>query len=222
MLQPRKKLTKKEMRRDPLLESVEKGRHFYERNKRNINTGIIVLIVLILLGWGWQNNRASSRDEALFASTKAVAAYMNGNQAGAQDALQSVSDQFNAKDGTALSVYFLGVTKLDSNLYDAATIQFNTLVQNTDSPILKAAGLLKLAYIKEIQEDFTGAAQLYEKASKIGEYASKNEALIAAGYNYQRAGKMDDARRVVQTVDDKKMTTNLLDSFRYLQGMIGS
>ncbi|PJA54512.1 MAG: hypothetical protein CO167_03395, partial [Candidatus Marinimicrobia bacterium CG_4_9_14_3_um_filter_48_9] len=72
------------------------------------------------------------------------------------------------------------------------------------------------------QEDFTGAAQLYEKASKIGEYASKNEALIAAGYNYQRAGKMDDARRVVQTVDDKKMTTNLLDSFRYLQGMIGS
>lgn len=222
MLQPRKKLTKKEMRRDPLLETIENGRLFYDQNKRNINTGAIVLIVLILLGWGWQNNRESTRNEALLASTKAVAAYMNGNQAGAQDALQAVSDQYKAKDGTALSVYFLGVAKLDSNLYDAATIQFNKLVQNADSPILKAAGLLKLAYLKEIQDDFAGAAILYEKASKIGEYASKNEALIAAGYNYRRAGKPDDAKRVVKAVDDKKLTADLLDSFRYLQGLIGS
>lgn len=210
------------MRRDPLLETIEKGRHFYEQNKRNINTGLIGLMVVILLGWGWQNNQQTNREEAMLASTKAVTAYMAGNQAGTQEALQAVSDQYQGKNGTALSVYYLGVSKLDSNLYDAAEIQFNELVKNADSQVVKAAAFLKLAYIKEVHDDYTGAAKLYEKAALLNEYASKNEALIAAGYNYQRSGNLADAKRVAGKIEDKKLTGDLLDSFRYLQGMIGS
>lgn len=222
MLQPRKKITKKEMRRDPLLESYEKSRRYYEMNKRSINAGIVIVLVLILLGWGWQNNRKELRNEAELSSTKAIAAYISGNTMGVEEELQAVYEQYQGKNGTDLSVYFLGVMKLDSNKYDAARAMFETLRKNSDSKIIRSAAVLKLAYIKENENDYAGAAMLYEEAAKIGKYAARNEALIAAGYNYYRAGNMEGARKVVASVESEKLTSGLLDSYRYLQGLIGS
>lgn len=222
MLQPRKKITRKEMRRDPLLETYEKSRRYYEENKRNINAGIVVLIVLILLGWGWQNNRTETRNEAELSSTKAIAAYMTGSAMGVEDELQSVYDQYRGKDGTELSAYFLGVMKLDSNKIDVARLMFESLVKNSDSKIIKSAALLKLAYIQEVQNDYSGAARTYEQAAKVGKYTARNEALIAAGYNYYRAGNATAARKVAASIDSEKLSAELLDSYRYLQGMIGS
>ena len=222
MLQPRKKLTRKEIRRDPLLESIDKGRIYYAENKRTINGALVALAAIILLGWGWQHNREQTRQEAQLASTKAVAAYIQGASTGVEEELQTVADQYKGNDGTALSVYYLGVTKLDSNQYDAATALFQELVKNTDSKILKADGYLKLAYVQELQNNYPEAAKLYEKAAKTGQYTAKEEALIAAGYNYQRAGNLDAARRMAQEVDKEKLSSELLDSYQFLQGMIGS
>ncbi|MCF7801174.1 MAG: tetratricopeptide repeat protein [Candidatus Marinimicrobia bacterium] len=222
MLQPRKKITKKEMRRDPLLESYEKSRRYYEANKRNINAGIVIFLALIILGWGWQNNRKQMRNEAELSATKAIAAYMSGSTMGVEEELQSVYEQYQGKDGTDLSVYYLGVMKLDSNKYDAARMMFKSLTKNSKSKIIKSAALLKLAYIKENQNDYAGAANLYEEAARVGKFTARNEALIAAGYNYYRAGNMDAARGVVASVESEKLTSELLDSYRYLQGMIGS
>ncbi|MCF7796483.1 MAG: tetratricopeptide repeat protein [Lentisphaeria bacterium] len=222
MLHPRKKITKKELRRDPLLESYEKSRRYYETNKRNINAGIVILIVLIILGWGWQNNRKEMRNEAQLSATKAIAAYTSGSTLGVEEELQSVYEQYRGKDGTDLSVYYLGLMKLDSNKYDAARMMFESLSKYSESKIIKSAALLKLAYIKEQQNDYTGAAKLYENAAGVGKFTARNEALIAAGYNYFRAGELDAARGVVASVESEKLSSELLDSYRYLQGMLGS
>lgn len=222
MLQPRKKITRKEMRRDPLLESYEKSRRYYEANKRNINAGIVVIIVLIILGWGWQNNRKEMRNDAELSATKAIAAYISGQTMGVEEELQSVYERYEGKNGTDLSVYYLGIMKLDSSKYDAAQMMFESLRKNSDSKIIKSAALLKLAYIKEVQNDYAGAARLYEEAARIGKFTARNEAMIAAGYNYYRAGNADAARKVVASVESEELTSELLDSYRYLQGMIGS
>ncbi len=222
MLQPRRKLTKKEIRRDPLLEYFEKARLFYETNKRSLNTGAIVLVILILLGWGWQNSRSQEQADAMLSSTKAVAAYLaDPAGAGVAEELQSLANQYQGKYGTAQSLYFLGITQLDSNQYDAASATFEELVKNTQSPIFLSAATLKLAYIKEMQGDYPGAAALYEQAARTGKVTARNEALIAAGYNYQRAGQLNDARRVVAMIKVDILSSELLDSFRYLQGMVG-
>jgi len=94
MLTPKKKLTKKELKHDPLLDTLEKGQQFYEENSKQILTGVVAVAVIIVLAWGWMNNLETTRSEAMLASTKATIAAVTGMDDNVLAELERVVDEY--------------------------------------------------------------------------------------------------------------------------------
>ena len=94
MLKPKKKLTKKELKHDPLLDTLEKGKEFYEENSKQIMTGVVAFLAIIVLAWGWMNSMEATKNEAMLADTKATLAVMGGIDDNVLAELERVVDEY--------------------------------------------------------------------------------------------------------------------------------
>jgi predicted negative regulator of RcsB-dependent stress response len=219
MLTPKKKITKKELKHDPLLDSLEKGKEFYEENSKQIVTGISVVIVVFLLGWGWMNNIQSTKNEAMLANTKTTIAAIQGVNSNVFAELEQIIDEYGSNDEVAQSALLLGTAKMDSGDFIGAEELFSTLANSSDKQ-LKVAGKLKLAYLAEKQADHAAAAALYQTVANLDEGWVSDNARLQAGYAYLAAGDATQARNIVTSMLDEEPTGNLKEQLEYLSGKL--
>ena len=79
MLKPRKKITRKEIKKDPILEKVANTYSFIQnKQKVLIRIGIGVAIGFILLNI-WNNQVKKNNEESSFVFTKALVAWQTGD-----------------------------------------------------------------------------------------------------------------------------------------------
>mgnify|MGYP002630712959 CR=1 FL=1 len=219
MLTPKKKLTKKELKHDPLLDTLEKGKEFYEENSKQLLSGVLAVVVILLLGWGWMNSKATTKNEAMLANTKAGLAAAQGVNANVIAELERVVAEYGNNVEIAQATYQLGVARLDSGDFVAARELFNTLAKSSDKQ-LKLAGRVKLAYINEKEAKYADAATLYDKISLEQDGVISDYAKLQAGYNYFVAGNVDQAKKIVAELLEKKSSGKFLDEVKYLQGKV--
>jgi len=196
MLTPKKKLTKKELKHDPLLDSLEKGKEYYEQNQKQIITALVVVLVIILLGWGWLNNRQSTNNEAMLANTKATLAAVNGMNDNVQTELERVVEEYGNNDNIAQSKYQLGVAKMQAGDLAGARELFSGLTNSSDE-LVKISGKLKLALLAEKESNYGDAAALYRQVSQLKAGLVSKYATLQAGYAFLAAGNIEQATDIV-------------------------
>ena len=219
MLTPRKKLTKKELKHDPLLDTLEKGKEFYEENSKQIMTGAVAVVAMIILAWGWTNNQQTTRNEAMLANTKATLAAVAGVDDNVLTELERVVDEYGDNSVISQATYQLGVARLDADDLSGAIEMFSTLANGSDKQ-LKIAGKLKLAFIHEKEANYAEAAALYNEVSGMGAGVVSEYATLQAGYAYVSAGNVDQAKNIVADLLSGNPTGKLLEQVKYLEGKV--
>ncbi|MBT3631161.1 MAG: tetratricopeptide repeat protein [Candidatus Marinimicrobia bacterium] len=219
MLTPKKKLTKKELKHDPLLDTLEKGKEFYEENSKQIMTGAIAVVAVIILGWGWMNNQAATRNEAMLANTKATLAAVGGVDDNVLAELERVVDQYGDNSVISQATYQLGVARLDADDLSGARDLFTVLANSSDKQ-LKVAGKLKLAFINEKEANYGDAASLYSEVGAMGAGIVSEYATLQAGYAYVSAGNVVQAENIVAELLSEKPTGKFLEQVKYLEGKV--
>jgi len=220
MLKAKKKLTKREIRRDPLLETLEKGKEYVQENQQRILTVAGVLAVILVLGWGWNNSRQSAKEEAMLATTRVASAYMQGIDADILTELENVVAEYDSKAPAHEALYYLGVARMDSADFYGAREAFQELLSVESDKLLKAAGALKLAAIAEGEQDYALATEWYLKAANWSFGRNADRIRLQAAYSAYQNADYEQCRSLVAELESTEPVGSQREDLRYLTGLL--
>ena len=217
MLKARKKLTKKELKHDPLLDALESSKDFVEDNKQQIGLAAGAVVGVLLVGWMWMSSQTTTNNAAMLANTKSMIAMLSPTPAAVDELENAVLDFGNNKNiGTAKLE--LAAVYIDSGNIAGAKDLLDELASSSDI-ILKEAGQLKLAYVAELEGDYATASKLYMKVADKAKGVIAKTAKLQAGYAYNSAGNKAMASQIAEELAAESPTGKFKESIEYLQGL---
>ncbi|MBZ0264189.1 tetratricopeptide repeat protein [bacterium] len=205
MARAQKKLTKKELRQDPLMKTIEQTQGWLAIHGKTTAIAVIAVVV-IAFGIGiFGNMKKAANADAMLNVAKVRKLLTEDNKEQAETLLKQTIDRYKGTQGGAEALYTLAELNLASDSTEKALELFNQFErQYGDEFFLNLSALDGKATSLENLERFEEAAKTYDKLvakDKIGHL--KPLALYNAGRCYNLAGKTDLAKNRYQQVIDK-------------------
>ena len=181
MLRPKKRITRKEIQRDPFLESVDQAQAHLEEN-RSLYLKIAIGIIVALLFFNIRSNRQAQHNiEASASLGKALVTLDQGDKSSAKFQLETVYNEFDGTSSAYTASYYLGKIKYDAgeNL-EAEGYLSSFLKKNRKDPLAHSA-ILMLADIAVSQDRMSDAIDMIDKGLKnSSKYDSRTLELMKA------------------------------------------
>tara|TARA_B100000029_G_scaffold206589_1_gene204324 strand:+ start:150 stop:836 length:687 start_codon:yes stop_codon:yes gene_type:complete len=211
MLRPKKKFTKKEIKKDPLLETIYKFQKFFDKKRRLLilvsTIGILLILVVVFL----QSFITKRNFEANKIMTKAMSLYqMNKYEDAFLEFDILINDYKNTTDGNNALYYIAKIRMRENNIEEAKKYANDYIKIGKTSSYILGSRLL-LAEISESEGNYADASINYLKASKISkDENTKNRILINLVSCYHLNGKLDEASKIIKDLEENISTTNPL------------
>ena len=156
---------KEELRKDPVLESLEKARVFIKENGNRIVTAIVIA-VLIFAGFQiFTYVRKMSIAKAQDSFGRGMILYANGEMDKAVEAFNLVLENHGRTSHAAYGAYMIGYIYLLQENYDNAISYFEkTLANKKNIGFIRGQSLESLATCYEAKGDLNKALDYFEKA----------------------------------------------------------
>ena len=166
MLRPKKKITRKEIQRDPFLDSVDQAQAHLEEN-RSLYLKIAIGIIVALLFFNIRSNRQAQYNiEASASLGKALVTLDQGDKSSAKFQLETVYNEFDGTSSAYTASYYLGKIKYDAGeKLEAQGYLSSFLKKNRKDPLAHSA-ILMLADIAVNQDKMNDAINMIDKGLK--------------------------------------------------------
>ena len=166
MLRPKKKITKKEIQRDPFLETVDQAQAHLEKNRsKYLQVGIA--IVALLIGFNVISNNSQIRNkEASSSLGDALLTLDLNDQTTAQFQLETVINEYENTTSASLAEYYLGKMSYDNNDNVNAEKYLNSYLNNNPKGFLASSSGMILADIAVSKKDFDKGLSILSKCIK--------------------------------------------------------
>ncbi len=220
MLKPKRKITKKEIRQDPLLETInELQQKFVEYKPWIIRVGSVLVVIAALLVF-MQTSRSAKRVEGETIFGRALVAYEQGDFENAQFQFEALSEEYSGFNSGKVGRYYLGVMAYDNQDFERAEehlIKFNKsgldAIMCKNSHIMLADIYKKTGQDKKVEKELKKAAEL---SSIDSDRYSVELSLVKY---YIEKGEKEKAKALVSTIlDDKEIPYNLKKQAEELSG----
>lgn len=207
MLQPKKKISKRELKEDALVTSYVKATGFYEQNKKNIQYGILAVVAVVVLIVVYVNNRSGNDEKAMTELGKVYSLYDNNQFQLAVDGvpernisgLKSVVDNYGGTHSGELARFYLANAYYQLGKYDEALSQFEDF--STDNELLVVSRLAGIAACQEAKGMYGDAASNFEKAAtKYAKDVNVAENYFHAARNYVKVGNKERALEIYKKI----------------------
>lgn len=210
MLRPKKKITKKEIKQDKLVSTYFKVYDKIYDYRKHLLFGGIAIIAVVLIGIIYYTNMQSENERAMTELGKVYPLY---DEARYEQAIEGVPEQnimglrniaanYSRTEAGRIASFYLANAYYHLGEYDQAYRYFSEF-RGSDE-LLRASALAGRAAIYEVRDEYSKAAEYYERAAnRYGETAVTPENLKHAGRNYLEAGEYEDALRVFEKLQDE-------------------
>ncbi|UCH63174.1 MAG: hypothetical protein JSU77_01605 [Fidelibacterota bacterium] len=204
MLKPRKKLTRKELKRDPLMESLYRLRHWWLEHRTRVSRfGIVglVIVVLAFLVFRW---RASQNEKAAAVVGMAFVEYGQGNYNTVITLLNAHVDEYSGFKSFGNGLYLLARSELFVGDSTRAEEHYRRYLDDYgDDALIKSGALTGLGIIAEGRGQHRDAAELFKKANRFAPTESlRQQYAIYAGRNYILSEQPVEALDILQPILD--------------------
>ncbi len=200
MLTPKKKLSRKELKKDALVDSYVRATTFYTENKRVISIvgGIVAVLVIALIIYG--RNRSENNVGASTALGSVIQLFDNGQYQLAIDGipernikgLKAIVDDYGNSHMGDIGRFYLGNAYYGLGKYSEALEQFKKFSPSDDG--LEVSRLSGIGCCYEGLGQYKEAAENFEKAGmKDPKNPSSAENLSNAARDYAKAGQKEEA-----------------------------
>jgi tetratricopeptide (TPR) repeat protein len=223
MLTKKKKLTKKEIKEDKLVEFYYKTQSYIQENKNKVLMYVGAFAVVVVAVIFFLNYRSSRNEEAGKLLSRVMDLYEQGAYLEAIEGKQGtnlvglkkiVEDYGSTENGETAKIYLANAYAFLGQ-YDKAFEYYEDYGGSND--IYKAAALAGQAGYYANKGEYEKAANLFKKAANVSEInPSRPDYLLRAGINYMKAGQKDEAKALFQIIkDDYKTSTAFAQVDRY-------
>ena len=165
MLKPRRKIIKKELKKDPYIEFLAKAKNNVDENKtlymRWALGAVAVLVAMVFVS----NNLQKSKDAAEVSLGKALVALANGDVDNATLQFEFVADEYDNNESGILAKYYLARAHFNDKDYLAASSYLNEIADASFKLAQFPVSIYKmLAYISLENGNHAAAMDHYEQA----------------------------------------------------------
>ena len=154
MLKPSRKILRKEIKKDPFLETIEKIENGFEENRKTVINVLIFFVAIIITGSIYVNNQNDIELESSSAFGAALVAYSNSDYDNATFQFESVSSNYEGTENEIFSNYYLGKIAYDLGEFDEAKILLNDFLDNTKKATFVCGAIKRLVDISFKENDF--------------------------------------------------------------------
>ena len=201
MLKPKPKFTKKEMKKDPLLETINTGFEKYNKHKSMIfraGIGIIALIVIIVFLSTRQGSQQKPADILL---GNALVSMDTGDIENAQFQFELLTDDHGSTRSGKTSNYYLGSIYFDKSDYDNAKTYLERFINSASENILLSSGHFMLSNIYKRESNQDKEEKHLELAVKFSSIPHNRHSLeLALAELYVDKGTKEMAMEIVQKI----------------------
>ena len=201
MLKPKPKFTKKEMKKDPLLETINTGFEKYNKHKSMIfraGIGIIALIVIIVFLSTRQGSQQKPADILL---GNALVSMDTGDIENAQFQFELLTDEHGSTRSGKTSNYYLGSIHFDKGDYDNAKTYLERFINSASENILLSSGHFMLSNIYKRESNQDKEEKHLELAVKFSSIPHNRHSLeLALAELYVDKGTKEMAMEIVQKI----------------------
>jgi tetratricopeptide (TPR) repeat protein len=201
MIRKKKKLSKKEIKQDTLVEFFYNVENYFEKYKNKIFTYAAVVVVVAAAVYFYINQKAVNNEKAGLELSRVMTLFdqgayleaIEGKQGSNIKGLKSIVEEYGGtENGETAKIYLADCYAYLGN-YDEAIKYYEDYNGSID--YLKATALAGQAGYYASNQDYEKAAKLYLEASKISDTNAENpDYLLNAGINYLKTGDKDEAK----------------------------
>lgn len=214
MLTKRKKLTKKEIKEDKLVEFYYKTQNYIQQNTNKVLIYAGSLLVVIVAVIMFINFRNTKNEEAGLLLSRVMELYdqgayleaIEGKQGSDIVGLKKIVEDYGSTENGETAKIYLANSYAFLGQYEKALEYYEDYGGSNE--IYKAAALAGQAGYYASRNEYKKAAELFEKAANVTETnPSRPEYLLRAGINFMKAGQKDEAKALFQIVRDNYKTS---------------
>ena len=168
MLKPQRKITRKEIKRDPFLETIDKIEYNFEQNKKtylNIALGLIAVIISVNVLLNKQGQKDIDSNSALGI---ALVAFDNQDYENAKFQFETIVSDFSGTNSSNIANYYLGKISFENNGLIKAESYLNEYLNNSEPDILIPGTIKILSNIALKNNEFDKAIKLLDRGVGLG------------------------------------------------------
>lgn len=168
MLKPQRKITRKEIKRDPFLETIDKIEYNFEQNKKtylNIALGLIAVIISVNVLLNKQGQKDIDSNSALGI---ALVAFDNEDYENAKFQFETILSDFSGTNSFNIANYYLGKISFENNELIKAESYLNEYLNNSEPDILIPGTIKILSNIALKNNEFDKAIKLLDRGLRLG------------------------------------------------------
>jgi len=224
MLKPRKRISKKQIKEDPLVTTYFKSIDFVKEHQQKFTTGLIAILAVIVLLVMLGRSKKTAEFNASEQLAKANVELSQNKTQEAIDILLSLIDNYSGTKSAANGVYLLAKAYYEKSDYDKSLLHFEKYLDDYgNDKILASAALSGIAASYEQLGRYLEAADNYKKgAVKYPDHFNAARQLFDAGRCYMLQSQFAQAKECYQLIIEKYSESNLKnDAELYLAKLSG-
>ncbi len=195
------KITRKQMKKDPLVTFSLKAADFAKRNARTLGIAAVVIVVSVIVVVMMARDRAKAEAEAEVILAQANRELWRGNATAAAEYYGELLDRYSGTKSGKRGLLFRGDALLESGAYDDAISDYERfLSKEKKDKLLRNSAKRGIATALEDKGEFAKAGQVHEGLSREVEGNESAEELMSAARCYRAANMYGQAIEVYEKV----------------------
>ena len=165
MLKPRRRIVKKELKKDPYIDFLASAKLNLDENKSMYNKILLGVVAVAVAVFALVNNYQGNQSISKELLGKALVTMANGDIDNARIQFEFVSDEYGNNQSGNLAKYYLARLHFNEKDYLAATSYLNE-IRNANFPLnhFNISTFKMMALIAVENKDYEGAVSYYERA----------------------------------------------------------
>lgn len=196
MLTPRKKISRKELHKDPLLNKIATVSDYAEVHRQTIMRVAMAVAVLAVVVYAYVTYRHSQNDESLNKLVPAEQVYFAGDYREAIRRLEKYCTEYDGTSGGGSGTYYLANSYFNTDQYDFALTNYEKYLDDySDNEVFTMSSMLGIAACYEGLNKYQEAVAQYESVlKKYPDSHAKAEIMMSLARAYRVMNQPDNAR----------------------------
>ncbi|MBL7995287.1 tetratricopeptide repeat protein [bacterium] len=196
MLTPRKKISRKELQQDPLLNKIATVSDFTQANRQTIMRIAMAVGAVAVIIYAYVTYHKSQNEESINKLVSAEQIYFSGDYREAIRRLEKFCTEYEGTTGGSAGTYYLANSYFNTDQYDFALTNYEKYIDDYgDNEVFTVSSMLGIAACYEGLNKYQEAVDQYEKTlKKYSDNYNKAEIMMSLARAYRVMNQSDNAK----------------------------